>query len=268
MERPLSATLAWNYPTVEVLVAYLADTSPALAAAEIKERTPRHVEKHSGGNRFVRRAGSCCATRPRERARNKAMNNPADAHTTMSAVKLALMAKQMRAQAETALRADPIAIIGMACRVPGDGDTPELLWRRYAPVSTRSGKFPPTVGMAMPGMIPTYRLQENRSQNGVDFLTVSMPLMRNISAFFRARRSGWIHNSGCCSKWRSRRSTAPVCRMSGSGDPYGRLHRELSQRLRAASTQRHRRHRAANTDRHATQRACQSSVLFSRPTRS
>ena len=47
------------------------------------------------------------------------MNNPADAHTTMSAVKLALMAKQMRAQAETALRADPIAIIGMACRVPG-----------------------------------------------------------------------------------------------------------------------------------------------------
>ena len=37
LERPLSATLAWNYPTVEVLVAYLADTSPALAAAEIKE---------------------------------------------------------------------------------------------------------------------------------------------------------------------------------------------------------------------------------------
>ena len=71
------------------------------------------------------------------------MNNPADAHTTMSAVKLALMAKQMRAQAETALRADPIAIIGMACRVPGDGDTPELLWKQICAGVDAVREIPP-----------------------------------------------------------------------------------------------------------------------------
>ena len=49
--------------------------------------------------------------------------------TTMSAIKLALIAKQVRAQAEQVLRGDPIAIVGMACRVPGGGNTPAEFWR-------------------------------------------------------------------------------------------------------------------------------------------
>ena len=46
----------------------------------------------------------------------------------LSAVKLALMARQARAQSQAAIAADPIAIVGMACRVPGAA-TPELFWQ-------------------------------------------------------------------------------------------------------------------------------------------
>jgi acyl transferase domain-containing protein/acyl carrier protein len=46
----------------------------------------------------------------------------------MSSVKLALLAKQMRAQVEDVLDAEPIAIIGMGCRFPGGADNPAAYW--------------------------------------------------------------------------------------------------------------------------------------------
>jgi len=62
-------------------------------------------------------------------------------HAEPSALKLALLAREARAANGRLLRADPIAIVGMACRVPG-AETPERLWQLLRDGSTAIREVP------------------------------------------------------------------------------------------------------------------------------
>jgi acyl transferase domain-containing protein/NADPH:quinone reductase-like Zn-dependent oxidoreductase len=70
------------------------------------------------------------------------MTNPALELGALSAVKLTLSAKRMRSQSELVLRADPIAVVGMACRVPGGGDTLEHFWDLLRKGASADGAVP------------------------------------------------------------------------------------------------------------------------------
>ena len=143
------------------------------------------------------------------------MSDPPKPLAGLSAIKLALMAKQARQQAEHVLRADPIAIVGMACRVPGGGDTPELFWQllrdgidavREVPADRWDSDAWYDRDLSAVGKIAT--------KSG-GFLDAHRWIRRRrTSASCRAKRSAWTRSSGFSSKSRSKRSTRRACRAS------------------------------------------------------
>ncbi len=73
------------------------------------------------------------------------MGDKAKRLKSVSSVKLALLARQMREQAEglEVLKSEPIAIIGMGCRFPGGANNPKAFWKLLTSGKDAISEIPP-----------------------------------------------------------------------------------------------------------------------------
>src|SRR5208282_5332696 len=102
----------------------------------------RRPVRNAGGDGHADRRGRHAGVARSTRSRRQ-MNDTPHPFAGASALKLAVMAKRARAEAAQALQADPIAIIGMACRLPGGADTTDRFWRLMLDGVCAVGDIPP-----------------------------------------------------------------------------------------------------------------------------
>jgi 3-oxoacyl-(acyl-carrier-protein) synthase len=75
---------------------------------------------------------------------------------TLSAIKMALAAERRRQQGSQLAGSEPVAIIGMGCRLPGNADTPEVFWRLLCDGAELVGGAPPERWPSLPADVPRY----------------------------------------------------------------------------------------------------------------
>ena len=106
--------------------------------------------------------------------------------SAMKQAYLKLEELQARLDAVEQARQEPLAIIGMACRFPGDADDPEAFWRLLARAETRSRKFPPSAGTSTPISIRTETSRGRCTRAAAAFLRrrgrVRSAVLRHLAA--------------------------------------------------------------------------------------
>ena len=129
---------------------------------------------------------------------------------------LALEDAQARlASMEQAAR-EPIAVIGLGCRVPGGGNDPAGFWRLMHDGVDAIGPIPVDRWDADAFYDPDPETPGRIATRYGGFLPRLISSIRAFSTSRRAKRWGWTLNSVCC--WRSvgRRSSTPARRRIGS----------------------------------------------------
>ncbi len=138
-------------------------------------------------------------------------------HPTINALARFLTGSEPDSNAETVLDHDrhlmdePIAVIGLGCRFPGDILGPEAFWQFLC--EGRSA-----VGEVSAGSVGAVRRRLNRSGRGaVPYHAMGFVLRptsrrstRSSSKSRRAKPPRWIPSSVCCWRWPTRRWRTPV----------------------------------------------------------
>ena len=189
--------------------------------------------------------------------------------TGMSVVKLALMAKQARAQVGMLTRADPIAIIGMGCRFPGGVDSPATYWSLLRDGVDAVGEMPGNrwdvdgfydADPATPGKTSAKHggFIDRVDAFDAGFFRHPSPRGGTDGSAASSIPRGCSRGTRPC--WLAARAAGGICDR--------RLHRQLLQRLHAVAVLGPRLDRRAHVDRNAAQRSREPVVVSARSPRS